>query len=103
MDKPIESISAPRVAADGMGGDGAGDHASVGVEEIARKLWKLPPWREQPSAILLEALCQQSHEELCRRGRRLPTGEPHSSVIALLIRANHLYWAHRADLRLYCF
>lgn len=133
MDKQIESISSPRVAAgrarggrptqqdaliclydqatdtsllvlaDGMGGDGAGELASEGVIETARKLWELGQWREQPGAIFLEALCQQSHEELRRRGQNLASGEPHSTVVALLTRGNRLCWAHVGDSRLYRF
>lgn len=91
------------VLADGMGGDGAGELASAGVIEIARQLWESGQWREQPGAIFLEALCQQSHEELRRRGRGLASGEPHSTVVALLIGSNRLSWAHVGDSRLYLF
>ncbi|MDQ6646659.1 MAG: protein phosphatase 2C domain-containing protein [Pseudomonadota bacterium] len=133
MDKQIESIISPRVAAgrarggrpsqqdaliclhdqatdtsllvlaDGMGGDGAGELASEGVIAVARQLWEQGQWREQPGAIFLEALCQQSHTELRRRGRDLASGEPHSTVVALLIRGRRLCWAHVGDSRLYHF
>ena len=91
------------VLADGMGGDGAGELASEGVITVARKLWEQGQWREQPGAIFLEALCQQSHAELRRRGRDLASGEPHSTVVALLIRGTRLCWVHVGDSRLYRF
>lgn len=91
------------VLADGMGGDGAGELASAGVIEIAQRLWDSGQWREQPGAIFLEALCQQSHVELRRRGQSLASGEPHSTVVALLIRGNRLCWVHVGDSRLYRF
>lgn len=91
------------VLADGMGGDGAGELASEGVIKVARRLWKQGRWRDQPGAIFLEDLCQQSHVELRRRGRRLVGCEPHSTVVALLIRGSRLCWAHVGDSRLYRF
>lgn len=133
MDKQIESTISPRVAAgrakggrptqqdalvclhdqatdtsllvlaDGMGGDGAGELASEGVVMVARQLWEQGQWREEPGAIFLETLCQQSHAELRRRGRGLASGEPHSTVVALLVRGNRLCWAHVGDSRLYRF
>lgn len=133
MDKQIESIISPRLAAgrakggrptqqdalvclhdqttdtsllvlaDGMGGDGAGELASEGVVEVARQLWNLGQWREQPGAIFLETLCQQAHAELRRRGRSLVSSAPHSTVVALLIRGDRLCWAHVGDSRLYRF
>ncbi|MDE2087511.1 MAG: serine/threonine-protein phosphatase, partial [Xanthomonadaceae bacterium] len=39
------------VLADGMGGDGAGELAAEGVIEVARRLWELGLWREQPGAL----------------------------------------------------
>jgi serine/threonine protein phosphatase PrpC len=133
MDMQIESILSPRVAAgrakggrptqqdalvclhdpatdtfllvlaDGMGGDGAGELASEGVVMITRQLWAQDQWRDQPGAIFLETLCQQSHAELRRRGQDLASGEPHSTVVALLIRGHRVCWAHVGDSRLYRF
>jgi serine/threonine protein phosphatase PrpC len=91
------------VLADGMGGDGAGELASAGVIDVARTLWEQGQWREQPGALFLEALCQDAHAELLRRGRGLARGEPHSTVVALLTRGNRAYWAHVGDSRLYRF
>ncbi|MEP7185888.1 MAG: protein phosphatase 2C domain-containing protein [Rhodanobacter sp.] len=91
------------VLADGMGGDGAGELASEGVIMVARQLWEQGQWRGQPAAIFLETLCQQAHAELRRRGRDLASGEPHSTVVALLIRGSRLSWVHVGDSRLYRF
>jgi serine/threonine protein phosphatase PrpC len=91
------------VVADGMGGDGAGELASAGVIQVARKLWQSGIWRDQPAALFLETLCQDAHHELRRRGEGLTNGEPHSTVVALLMRSNSVYWVHVGDSRLYRF
>lgn len=91
------------VLADGMGGDGAGELASAGVIEVARRLWQQGLWREQPGPLFLEALCQAAHAELRRRGEGLAEAEPHSTVVALLIRGPRACWAHVGDSRLYRF
>jgi serine/threonine protein phosphatase PrpC len=91
------------VLADGMGGDGAGEIASAGVIETARRLWDAGQWREQPGALFLESLCQAAHAELRRLGEGLVGAEPHSTVVALLIRGRRACWAHVGDSRLYRF
>ncbi|TAN08616.1 MAG: serine/threonine-protein phosphatase [Rhodanobacteraceae bacterium] len=133
MDKKIEVLTLPRVAAgrarggrptqqddlaclhdpdsgtrllvlaDGMGGDGAGELASEGVVQVARQLWARGLWREQPGAQFLETLCQEAHLELRRRGRSLASGQPHSTIVALLMKADLVCWAHVGDSRLYRF
>lgn len=90
------------VLADGMGGDGAGELASGGVIHAARDLWDERAWRDQPGALFLETLCQRAHEEIRRRNAWV-SGEPHSTVVALLLRAGQAYWAHVGDSRLYHF
>ena len=91
------------VVADGMGGDGAGEIASAGVVDIARELWMQGQWREMPAALFLERLCQDAHAELRRRGASLAHGEPHSTIVALLLRGERAAWAHVGDSRLYRF
>lgn len=91
------------VLADGMGGDGAGELASAGVIAVARQLWEQGGWREQPGALFLETLCQEAHAELRRRGVGLTQGEPHSTIVALLLRGDRVCWAHVGDSRLYRF
>ena len=91
------------VLADGMGGDGAGELAAEGVVDTARRLWEQGLWREQPGALFLENLCQEAHAELVRRREGLLAGEPHSTVVALLVRGKQAYWAHVGDSRLYRF
>jgi serine/threonine protein phosphatase PrpC len=91
------------VLADGMGGDGAGELASEGVIHVARQLWEQGLWREQPAALFLETLCQDAHAELRRRRDGLVSGEPHSTVVALLLKGNRANWAHVGDSRLYRF
>jgi len=91
------------VLADGMGGDGAGELASQGVIEIARRLWEQGTWRRQPTSLFLESLCQAAHAELCRRRQGLVNGAPHSTIVALLIKGERIAWAHVGDSRLYRF
>jgi serine/threonine protein phosphatase PrpC len=91
------------VLADGMGGDGAGELASAGVIDVARRLWERGLWREQPGALFLETLCQDAHAELRERGRDLTGSEPHSTVVALLIKGRRASWVHVGDSRLYRF
>lgn len=91
------------VLADGMGGDGAGELASEGVVHVARRLWAQRRWAELPGALFLETLCQEAHEELRRRREGLSSGEPHSTVVAMLIRGDRVSWAHVGDSRLYRF
>ena len=91
------------VLADGMGGDGAGELAAAGVIEVARRLWTEGVWREQPGPMFLETLCQAAHAELRRRGEGLVGAEPHSTVVALLLRPRRACWAHVGDSRLYRF
>ena len=67
----VAALGALLVLADGMGGDGAGELASAGVIEIARRLWRHGLWRDQPGPLFLESLCQAAHAELRRRGERL--------------------------------
>ena len=91
------------VLADGMGGDGAGELAAAGVVQVARQLWEQGSWREQPGSLFLESLCQAAHQELRRRGEHLNGAEPHSTVVALLLRGRQACWAHVGDSRLYRF
>lgn len=91
------------VLADGMGGDGAGELASAGVVEVARRLWQGGSWRTLPGALFLEQLCQDAHLELRRRGQDLSEAEPHATVVALLLKGTSAYWVHVGDSRLYRF
>ena len=91
------------VLADGMGGDGAGEVAAQGVMHVARMLWERGGWREQPAALFLETLCQDAHHELRRRGAMLSSGEPHSTVVALMLKGDQASWVHVGDSRLYRF
>ena len=91
------------VLADGMGGDGAGEVASDGVVAVARRLWEQRLWLQLPGAVFLESLCQEAHEELHRRRLGLAGGEPHSTIVALLLRGDLACWVHVGDSRLYHF
>lgn len=90
------------VLADGMGGDGAGELASGGVIHAARELWDAREWGGQPGALFLESLCQEAHREIRRRNAWV-AAEPHSTVVALLIRGEQAHWVHVGDSRLYHF
>ena len=91
------------VLADGMGGDGAGELAAAGVVQVARRMWEQGQWRDQPGSLFLESFCQAAHLELRRRGEQLAGVEPHSTVVALLLRGRQACWAHVGDSRLYRF
>lgn len=91
------------VLADGMGGDGAGELAAEGVIKAARRLWIRASWRHQAGTVFLENLCQEAHAELVRRREGLHAGEPHSTIVALLLRGKRAAWAHVGDSRLYRF
>jgi len=91
------------VLADGMGGDGAGELASAGVIDVARRLWNEGLWRDQPGPLFLESLCQEAHTELHRRRAGLQGGEPHSTVVAMMVQGDRVSWAHVGDSRLYRF
>lgn len=91
------------VLADGMGGEGAGELASDGVVNVARRLWETRDWRTRPGPLFLEALCQEAHAELRRRGESVAEGAPRSTVVALLVRGRQVAWAHVGDSRLYRF
>ncbi|MFP4251606.1 MAG: PP2C family protein-serine/threonine phosphatase [Pseudomonadota bacterium] len=90
------------VLADGMGGDGAGELASGGVVHAARELWDERVWRDQPGALFLETLCQAAHAEIRRRNAWV-AAEPHSTIVALLLREGQAFWVHVGDSRLYHF
>ncbi|MBU6249208.1 MAG: serine/threonine-protein phosphatase [Xanthomonadaceae bacterium] len=89
------------VLADGMGGEGAGEQASAGVVSTARRSWARGGWRDLPGPVFLEQLCQDAHLELRRCGDALGGVRPHATVVALLLRDRHAYWAHAGDSRLY--
>ncbi len=91
------------VLADGMGGDGAGELASQGVIDSARRLWDQGTWREQPTSLFLESLCQAAHAELRCRQQQVARGAPHSTIVAFLVRDHRIAWAHVGDSRLYRF
>lgn len=91
------------VLADGMGGDGAGELASHGVIQATLRLWEQGEWRSLPGSLFLEALCQDAHIELQRRGESLVGAEPHSTIVAVMIRGSRVSWAHVGDSRLYRF
>ena len=89
------------VLADGMGGEGAGELASAGVVAAAEQAWQRGGWRDLPGPVFLEQFCQDAHLELRRRGDALAGARPHATVVALLLRGRHAYWAHVGDSRLY--
>jgi serine/threonine protein phosphatase PrpC len=91
------------VVADGMGGDGAGELASHGVIQATLRSWEQGAWRTLPGSLFLETLCQEAHAELRQRGADLAGEEPHSTIVAVIIRGNRVSWAHVGDSRLYRF
>lgn len=89
------------VLADGMGGEGAGELASAGVIAAAKSLWTRGDWCNLPGAVFLEQFCQDAHLELLRRGASLANASPRATVVALLLKGRHAFWAHVGDSRLY--
>ena len=91
------------VLADGMGGHGAGELASRLVIETASQLWFQGSWKTTPGALFLEQLCQQAHQRLRASHGAATQAEPHSTVVALLVKGGLAYWVHVGDSRLYRF
>ena len=90
------------VVADGMGGHRGGSLASQTLLEIAERNWASCGGAPEDPKHFLEDLCQQAHSQINLRGREQDL-EPHSTVVALIVRDAEAFWVHVGDSRLYHF
>ena len=90
------------VVADGMGGHRGGSLASQTLLEIAERNWESCGGAPEDPKHFLEDLCQQAHSQINLRGREQDL-EPHSTVVALIVRDAEAFWVHVGDSRLYHF
>ena len=90
------------VVADGMGGHRGGSLASQTLLEIAERNWESCGGAPEDPKHFLEDLCQQSHSQINLRGHEGDL-EPHSTVVALIVRDAEAFWVHVGDSRLYHF
>jgi PPM family protein phosphatase len=90
------------VVADGMGGLTGGAMAAEQVVSTATKLFDgwLPA--TEPGEVLLRAIAEEAHVAI-KLARFTSEQEPHSTLVALLLRGDRADWAHSGDSRLYHF
>lgn len=90
------------VVADGMGGHQGGSLASQTLIEIAERSWKDCNGQPANPKQFLEDLCQEANQEIHEKGIQQEL-DPHTTVIAVLIRESQAFWVHVGDSRLYRF
>lgn len=90
------------VVADGMGGLTGGSMAAEQVISTARQLFGSWSPAAEPGEALLRAIAQEAHVAI-RLARFTSEQEPHSTVVALLVRGERAHWVHSGDSRLYIF
>ena len=89
------------VVADGMGGKTGGAMAAQQVMSTAKHLFEEYSIGD-PIAALLTEIVNEAHT-IIRLSAISSEKEPHSTVVALLVRSNRADWAHVGDSRLYYF
>jgi len=90
------------VVADGMGGHRGGAIASQALLEIAKRSWESCHSAPEDPKQFLEDLCQQAHSQIKLRGHEEDL-DPHTTVVALIVRDAQAFWVHVGDSRLYHF
>lgn len=90
------------VVADGMGGHQGGELAARTVIDVAERMWHDLQGAPRQPAGFLEALCQQAHTEIRRRGQAQGL-DPYSTLAALLVTPGRAWWVHVGDSRVYLF
>lgn len=91
------------VVADGMGGHADGAHAAHMAIATAERLWNECDGRPQDPATLLDHLFRETQAALRNPGVAAPDEQPGTTLVALYIGAQHAWWAHCGDSRLYHF
>jgi serine/threonine protein phosphatase PrpC len=90
------------VVADGMGGRSGGRIASDQVLTTAGSLFDEVTDGEQNLRGLLEQIATEAHTVI-RLTAMSAEKEPHSTMVALLVRKDYAIWGHAGDSRLYFF
>lgn len=90
------------VLADGMGGRTGGRLASDQVVATATSLFQELSEQDANPQQLLEQVASEAHTVI-RLTALSAEKEPHSTIVALLLRRDHAAWAHAGDSRLYFF
>lgn len=90
------------VVADGMGGHSGGQIAAEAVVATARALWQRAGAAPDDPVAFLATLCREADRAVEQRGGEVGA-RPRTTLVALLVSADHAYWLHVGDSRLYAF
>lgn len=90
------------VVADGMGGRTGGRMAADQVVRTADSLFQETGEADSALAPLLQQIAAEAHT-VVRLTAISSEKEPHSTMVALIVKRNHAVWAHSGDSRLYFF
>ena len=90
------------VVADGMGGRTGGRMAADQVIATANNLFQELGAQDSGHRELLQQIAAEAHTVI-RLTAMSSEKEPHSTVVALIVKRNYAIWAHAGDSRLYFF
>lgn len=90
------------VVADGMGGRTGGRMASDQVISTADSVFQDTAARDDELRALLQQIATEAHTVI-RLTAISSEKEPHSTIVALVLRRDRAIWAHAGDSRLYLF
>ena len=90
------------VVADGMGGRTGGRMASDQVVSTADSLFQETAAKDDELRALLQQIAAEAHTVI-RLTALSSEKEPHSTLVALIVRRHYAIWAHAGDSRLYLF
>jgi len=90
------------IVADGMGGRTGGRMASDQVISTADSLFQETAATDGDLRALLQQVAAEAHTVI-RLTALSSEKEPHSTIVALIVRRNYAIWAHAGDSRLYLF
>jgi serine/threonine protein phosphatase PrpC len=90
------------IVADGMGGRTGGRMASDQVIATADSLFKELSEQDTGLRALLEQIATEAHTVI-RLTALSAEKEPHSTIVALIVKKDYAIWAHAGDSRLYFF
>jgi serine/threonine protein phosphatase PrpC len=90
------------IVADGMGGRSGGRMASDQVIATADSLFQELSDQDSGMRALLEQIASEAHTVI-RLTALASEKEPHSTVVALIVKKDYAIWAHAGDSRLYFF
>jgi serine/threonine protein phosphatase PrpC len=90
------------VVADGMGGRTGGRMASDQVVTTANSLFQETAAKDGELRSLLQQIASEAHTVI-RLTALSSEKEPHSTIVALIVRRHYAIWAHAGDSRLYFF